>query len=770
MEMGAHYVGRPLARVEDRPLLVGTGRFVDDVDLPGQVHVRIVRSQVAHGRIASIDVEGARAVPGALAVVTAADLEDRRIPVRVRPNPALERALQPILARGTVRYVGEPVAAVVAEDAYLAEDIAESLFVDVEPLDPVLDVAAAVGAPTVLHDAVPDNVVDRAKVRTEVAVDDVFARAHVIVDDTLFVQRHGAVPLETRGLVAEYDRATERLTVWGPTKVKQFNRRILAALLDVEVERIRYIEPDVGGSFGARGEFYPEDYLVPWLAMRLGRPVKWIEDRQEHLMATNHSREQECRIEIAADADGRLLALRGRVLVNLGAYSRTHGMVLPKNTLDHLLGPYRWEAFECESLGVLTNKTPAGTYRGPGQFEPTFCRERLIDRLAAELDLDAAEIRRRNLIPVESMPYTITYQGTEPPVILDAGDYPLLWERLLEASDYEGLRRSVAGRRERGEHVGIGVAAFVEAGGLGPYEWARVTPGADGTFTVHVGIAAVGQGIATALSQVAADALGVPIERILISHKDTDDVPDGGGSHSSRSVVFGGSAVAGAVQDLLERARAAAAERLGVPPADVELLAGGLARARGSLEPAFTFAQLGCEGDHRYEKTERSYSMGAALAVAELDAETGRPSITRCMVVCDVGRAVNPLIVDGQLVGAAAQGIGGALLEEFAYGDDGQPQSTSFMDYCLPTAAELPRIEAIALELVQHRKESSNPLGAKGAGEGGIVGVGAAVGNAVADAIGAAGHGLTRLPLTPERVRALLRERGNPSSQGVISR
>jgi carbon-monoxide dehydrogenase large subunit len=768
MEAGAHYVGRPVPRVEDRALLVGSGRFVDDVDRPGQVHVRIVRSHVPHGRIAHI---GAAEASGALAVITAADLEgDPRIPVRVRPNPALERALQPVLAREVVRYVGEPVAAVVAEDPYRAEDLAERLLVDIEPLEPVLDAAAAVDSAVVLHAAVPDNVVDRAQVRTAAAVDEVFAGATLVVADTLRVQRHGAVPLETRGLVAEHDAATGRLTVWGPTKVKQFNRRILAALLGLEVERIRFVEPDVGGAFGARGEFYPEDYLVPWLAMRLGRPVKWIEDRQEHLMATNHSREQECRIEIAAAADGRLLGLRARVLVSLGAYSRTHGMVLPKNTLDHLLGPYRWDAFACESLGVLTNKTPAGTYRGPGQFEPTFCRERLLDRVAAELRLDPAELRRRNLIPVESMPYTITYEGTEPPVILDAGDYPLVWERLLEASDYESLRRSVAERRERGEHVGVGVAAFVEAGGLGPYEWARVTPGADGTFTVHVGIAAVGQGIATALSQVAADALGVPLERIAVSHKDTDDVPEGGGSHSSRSVVFGGSAVAGAVADLLERARAAAAERLGVPPGEVELVAGGLARARGSVEPAFSFAELGCEGAFRYEKTERSYSMGAALAVAVLDPGTGRPSVTRCVVVCDVGRAVNPLIVDGQLVGAAAQGIGGALLEELAYGDDGQPQSTSFMDYCLPTAAELPRIEAIALELQQHRRESANPLGVKGAGEGGIVGIGAAVANAVADAIGAAGHELTRLPVSPERVRQLLRVRGNPAPQGVISR
>ena len=760
MEAGPGYVGESVPRVEDGPLLTGTARFVDDVSLPGQLHARVVRSEVAHGRIAGIDLAEALATPGAVAAVTAADLDDPRIPVRVRPNPRLERALQPVLARDTVRYVGEPLAVVVAEDPYAAEDMAEAVLVEVEPLTALLDVGEAVESElAVLHDAVPDNVVDRAMVRTEVAVDEVFARADVVVEETLHVQRHGAVPLETRGLVARY--ADGLLTVWGPTKVKHFNRRILGGLLGLEEEQIRFVEPDVGGSFGARGEFYPEDFVVPWLAMRLGRPVKWVEDRQEHLVATNHSREQECRLEIAAAADGRLLALRARALVNLGAYSRTHGMVLPKNTLDHLLGPYRWEAFECESLGVLTNKTPAGTYRGPGQYEPTFCRERVIDRVAARLEIDPAELRRRNLIPVEEMPYEIVYEGTEPSVILDAGDYPQLWGRLVEAGGYEQLRGEVERRRADGEHVGIGVAAFVEAGGLGPYEWARVAPRADGTFAVHVGIAGVGQGIATALAQIAADALKVPIERIEVSHKDTDEVPSGGGSHSSRSVVFGGSAVVGAVGDLLERATVAAAERLDVDPEEIELVAGGVARVRGSVERAATFADLGCEGTYRFEKTERSYSMGAALAVAELDPGTGGVTISRCLVVCDVGRAVNPLIVDGQLVGAAAQGIGGALLEEMAYGPDGQPQSTSFMDYCMPTAAELPQIEAIALELPQHRPESSNPLGVKGAGEGGIVGIGAAVANAIADAVGP-GTPLLRLPVTPEMVRDLLSGRENP--------
>jgi carbon-monoxide dehydrogenase large subunit len=753
------YVGESVLRVEDLPLLRGEASFVDDVERPGLVYARVVRSQVAHGLVRAVDVRDALRNPSVVAAVTAADLpRDVRVPIRILPTPLAERALQPVLAREVVRYVGEPVAVVVATSAYEAEDAAEEVQVEIDPLPAALGAAEAVepGAPLV-HEEVAENVADSARLRHGAEIDELFRRADVVVGRRLAIHRHGSVPLETRGLVAEFDRETGRLTVWGATKVKHFNRRVLAEMLGLAVERVRLLEPDVGGGFGTRGEFYPEDFLIPWLAMATGRPVKWIEDRQEHFVAANQAREQECVLEVAATSDGRLLAFRATAWVDLGAYVRTNALVLAKNTVVHLPGPYRWEGFEAEAVGVLTHRTPIGTYRGPAQFEPAFHRERVLDVVAREVGLDPVEFRRRNLIRREQMPYALEFEGDEQPVVYDSGDFPYLWERLTDHVSYARLRCDALVSREKGERVGIGTAAFVEAGGIDPYEWARIVPEQDGTFTVHVGIAALGQGIRTALSQIAADALQVPIENVRVSHADTDRVLEGGGSFASRSVVFGGNAVLGAAADLLDKARTAGGEALGVAREDAEVIPGGLVRARGGGR-ALPLEGLGVEGDYRFEKHVRSFSMGAALAVVKLDPETGGVSVERCVLACDVGRVINPVLVDAQLVGAAAQGIAGVLLEEFAYDSEGQPLATSFMDYCMPTAAELPRIETIVLELPQHRAESSTPLGAKGAGEGGIVGIGAAVANAVADAADERGAAVDRLPLKPEVVRSLFQE------------
>lgn len=770
MEVEDPYVGRPMLRVEDRPLLTGTGSFVDDVDRPGQLFARVVRSEVAHGRIVGIDTDTARRHEGVVAVVTAADLPDVRIPIRLAPTEDTMRALQPPLSRGAVRYVGEPLAVVVATDPYTAEDAATEVWAEIEPLPVIVDVVeGAQPDAVVLHEALGGNVFDEVRIDHGRAVDELFAEADVVIGDRFSVQRHTAAPLETRGLVAEVDAGSGVLSVWGPAKVKQYNRGLLADLLGLEPEQVRFVEPDVGGGFGVRGEFYPEDFLIPWLAVSLQRPVKWIEDRQEHFVAANHSREQTCELEIAAAADGRLLAFRARVSVDMGGYTRTHGLLLAKNTLTHLAGPYRWEGFAAAAVGVLTNKTPVGTYRGPGMFEPAFHRERLIDRVAADVGIDPAALRRANLVPVDAMPYT-TFPGsdTAEEIVYDAGDFPLLWDRLLEHAGYDELQKSVAARRAAGECVGIGLAAYVEAGARGPYEWARVVPEPGGGFVVHVGIAAIGQGVATALAQIAADALRVPMDKVTISHKDTDDVPEGGGAYSSRSVVFGGNAILGAVSDLFDRARGGAADRLGIAEADVELVAGSIARERGRIEHGVTFADLGCEGRFRFEKHVRSFAMGGALVVASIDEASSQVTVERCAVACDVGRAVNPLIVDGQVCGAAAQGIGGALLEELAYDVNGQPVSTSFMDYCLPTAAELPRIEAIVMEMPQHRPQTRTPLGAKGAGEIGIVGMGAAVGNAVANALGDPAA-IVSLPIAPALVAATrdrLAVRGSAANGG----
>jgi carbon-monoxide dehydrogenase large subunit len=745
-------------RVEDRELLVGAARFVDDIEREGLLHVCFVRSQVASGRITSVDLTDARASRSVVAAISAEDLPDEWvIPLRLAPNPLAVRALQPPLARGRVRYVGEPIAVVVAATRYAAEDAAERVRVEIEPLRVSLDPFEATlpGAPAV-HDSLPGNVVVTRTV-LDGDIDSTLDRADVVVHERLAIQRHTALPLETRGLVAELDPVAGLLTVWGAAKVKHFNRRALAELLGLPLERVRLVEAAVGGGFGVRGELYPEDVVVPWLALRLRRPVKWVEDRHEHFVATNHSREQRAELTVGATGAGDLLGIRLRAFVDLGAYARTNSLVLPLNTATHLAGPYLWHAVAAESHGVLTNKTPAATYRGPGMFEPAFYRERALDILARRLELDPVELRRRNLIPRELLPHTLEAGTDVDPIIYGAGDFAHVWETLCARGDYSQLRDRVNVRRGRGEVVGIGTAAFVEAGARGPYEWAKVVAEREGSFTVHLGLSSVGQGLRTALSQIAADAIGVPMARIRVTHASTDEVEESAGTFSSRSTVFGTGAVLGAIADLRQHAARAAAERWGVRDAEVELLPGAVAR----LDDAeLAFAELGAEGFHRFEKQGRTFSMGGALVVASIDPATGAAAVERCLVAWDVGRAINPLVVEGQVAGAAAQGIGGALFEELAYDDAGQPLVSSFLDYAMVTAGELPPLEAAILELGELGSSGpaaplpvkAVPLPVKGAGEAGIIGIGAAVANAIADAIPEAEAAFQRLPLKPELV------------------
>jgi carbon-monoxide dehydrogenase large subunit len=752
---GEQYVGRPLPRVEDRRLLTGAGTYADDFNRDRQLHASIVRSYAAHGRIRSIDTSAATARDGVVAVFIGEQLPDVRIPVRLFPTENAERTLQPPLARGGVRYVGDPVAVVVAEDPYLAEDAAADVIVDIDPLEPLLDpLAAFAGEGEPLHEGLSSNLIDTRSAKQGRSVDAAFKRAAVVVSERFHVHRHGAVPLEPRGLLAEFEPDVPRLTTWGAAKVKHFNRRILARLLDLPEESVRYVEGDVGGGFGARGEFYPEDFLIPWLAIQLGRPVKWVEDRRENLIALNQSREQDWEIEMAADGDGKLLGFRARGVFNQGAYARTHGSVLfPMLMINHLPGPYRWDVYDIEAATVLTNKTPAGTYRGPGQYEPNFIRERMIDLVARRLELDPVEIRRRNLVTKADMPYKTGVKDldTQRPVAYTEGDFEETFERLLVHVDYDSLRADVDRRQEEGETVGLGVATFIEMGNPGIFEQSRAVAEEDGSFTVHVGIASVGQGVETVLSQVAADQLGVRIERITVSYQDTDLVPEGQGAFSSRATVWGGHAIAGAIQDMISRAREAAAERLGVPADELRYEAGALLHDGGA---GATLAELGARGEYRYEPGEASHIlMGANAAVVAVDAESGEVEILRYAISYEVGKAINPLTLEGQVRGAAAQGIGGTLLEEFAYDSGGQPLSTSFMDYAMPTASEIPDVEVIIVELGETSRGS--PLaGAKGGGEGGIIATGATLTNAIADALGPEAGSLTTLPLTPERLAA----------------
>ncbi|QFY10224.1 molybdopterin-dependent oxidoreductase [Nonomuraea phyllanthi] len=740
--MTSGYIGVSVER-DDLAFLDGTACYVADVDREGQLYARVVRSPVAHARILDVDVAEALAQPGVVAVITAADIPETRIPIRLpmAETPYTHLFLQPPLAREAVRYVGEPVAVVVASDPYLAEDAAELVDVDFDELDVVSDILSATtqGTPLV-HAEAGTNIVATVPLGYG-DVEAAFARADVVIRDRLRMHRHTAVPMETRGLLAEMDHGTGVLTLWGAAKVKHFTRSALSSMLGIERHRIRLVENHVGGGFGVRGEPYPEDFLVAFLALRLGRPIKWIEDRAEHFVATNHAREQEHDLEIAATADGRLLAFRDRAWCDQGAYVRSQGILPALLPALHLPGPYRWEAFSVETQGVLTNRTPVGTYRGPGMTEATFVRERMLDKLAAELRLDPAELRRRNLIRPGELPFSF-----EPaPITYESGDFPAGFEHLLDEVGYDDLCKQRQVRRASGEHVGIGFAAYTEIGAIGPFEEARIVPRSDGRFVVHVGVASLGQGVETVLGQIAAEKLGVPMDAVSIDHHDTEKLADGFGAFASRSTTLAGNAVALAAEDL----RAKAAARLDVSAGEIRFVQGQVREPSGRTIP---LAEVG-EGRGRFDKPHPTFSFGAALSLVSIDRETGLVKVLRHAVLHDVGRAVNPELLRRQLAGAASQGIGAALLEELLYDEYGQPQSTIMADYRMPTVEELPDIEVI----VEERPNTANPLGVKGGGESGMVGTPAAIANAVADALGVEGARVWRLPLTPDRVREMLR-------------
>jgi len=749
-------VGASLLRKEDLPLLTGRARFVDDVERPGMVHAAIVRSPLAHARISAPDVAAARALPGVVDVVTAADLPGGgpEIPMRMFRHAGMEDFLQRPLAADVVRYSGEPVAVVVAESRYTAEDAAELVDLVYEPLPAVVDAERAMeeDAP-ILHARAGSNVAATFVVEHG-DVDAAFAEADVVVEKRIVSQRHAAVPLETRGLVAEMDRDTDELTVWGAAKIPHVNRRILARLLGRDEESIRLVELSVGGGFGARGEFYPEDYLIPWCAIRLGRPVAWIEDREEHLRSTNHSREQVHDIALALREDGTFLGLRDELVNDTGAYVRTHGSVVPGMSAGLLPGPYRWRAHRCRVRQVVTNKTPAGTYRAPGRYEATLARERIVDVAARRLGRDPADLRRQNLIPAAEMPYPTGTHTDGHPVVYDSGDYALLLERGLERFGYAAIRDwrgDDAGPRLR---RGVGIAFFVEKSGIGVWEWARVSLAGDGRAVVHTGAASLGQGVQTVLAQICAEQLGVAYADVSVELVDTDVVPDGMGSFGSRATALGGTAVAGAAAALRARILEAAADRLEVSPGDLEL-AGDAVTPRGAPAIRLPLTELieagaqplNCE--QRFSSEDMSFPYGLHCAAVEVDLDSGGVRIERYAVAYDVGRAVNPMLVEGQIVGGLAQGAGGALLEELAYDPDGQLVAGSFADLLLPTAAEAPPADVLVTE---DAPSPLTPLGVKGAGEGGTTAAGAAIANAVSDALGAE---VTVLPITPERVLTL---------------
>jgi CO/xanthine dehydrogenase Mo-binding subunit len=759
-------IGSSVPRLEDDRLLHGRGRFHDDVVRDGQLWLRVVRSPVAHGRIKAIRTAEAAAMPGVVDVITAADIPgDPRIPVRqLAPDMDFTPYLQAPLAARFVRYVGDPVAAVVAEDPYLAEDAAELVELDIEELPVALDARAAA-------DLTPECWGGH---RAEVGVvdfgygdvDAAFAAAAHIVSADLKIGRHTGTPLETRGLVAEYDERTGRMTVWGATKVPYANRRVLARMIGLPDHRIHMLETDAGGSFGIRGEFYPEDMLVPFLALRTGRPVKWTEDRAEHLVAANHAREQEHRIELAFDGEHRLLGLRGEAWLDNGGYVRTHGAVVATLTAAMMGGPYRLPACRSRVHIVTTNKTPIGTYRAPGRFQNNFVREHALDVAASRLGIDPVELRRRNLLDAGELPVRLPATIFGAPMVLDGSDHLGHFDKSLATIGYPQWREEAARARAAGRLVGAGCAVILEKAGLG-YDSAVVDVDGSGAVRVAMGGANMGQGIETAMAQLAAEPFGVAANTVTVVLSDTDILPEGAGSFASRSTVVGGTAVTMAAEQVVAKATRIAAELMGVPPEEVTLDDGvftagasrlGLAQvATAAFTPRFirTGEEPGLVGRATFVADAMTYPYGAHYALVEVDAETGSTRILRYGLTFEIGRAVNPALVRGQLVGGVAQGIGGALFEELTYDEHGVPRSTCLGKYRWPRAADVPDIRVAVFE---DSPAPGNPLGMRGAGEGGTAGVGAALANAVRDALGLQGD-VGALPLHPKRVKDLIRGR-----------
>ena len=759
------YIGSSVKRKEDVPLLRGIGKYVGDIRRPGMVHAAILRSTRAHARLAAIDATAALALPGVVGVITAADMPGlKTIPMRTGIMEGLKRSQQTPIATDRVRYVGDPVAVVVAQDRYIAEDALELVEVLYEDLPAVTDARAAMAADAPrLHDEVPGNVPADFEVDTG-DVPRAFAECDLIVEETFETQRHAAVPLETRGLVAEYDEVRDVLTMWGPTKMTHTNWRILSELSGLPQSAIHFIEPAVGGGFGARGEFYPEDFLVPFAAMHFRRPVCWIEDRSENLKAMNQSREQSYRVRLGLRKDGTILAMDAEILFNMGGYTRTHGGLPVMASSAMLRGPLRIKNYHCHAYCVLTNKTPVGTYRSPGRYEANFVRERLLDMAARRLGLDPAELRRRNLIRPEEMPYD---HGKHPfhYMVYDSGDLPGQLEAALGHMGYDELRQRCAAAKAEGRAMGVGIGCFVETSGIGPWEYARVEVGNNGGVVLYSGVNSVGQGIATALSQIVADEMCVSIDNVRVVHGDTAKVPFGNGSNASRCTVMGGSAAVGACRKVKDKLLGLASAELEIDTGDLEL-ADGRISVRGAPERSLDFAALarlalpgpalakgftpGISEEDFFATDKRPFPYGVHMVAVEVDRETGMIEILDYLVMEDIGRKVNPMIVEGQMAGGLAQGIGGALLEEFVYDEDGQPQATSFMDYLMPTAMDVPPGRFISTE---DFPSPNNPLGVKGAGEGGITAAGAALANAVSDALGVE---VTRLPLKPAYVLELM--------------
>jgi carbon-monoxide dehydrogenase large subunit len=749
-------LGNRVLRTEDPKLLTGNATYVDNLRLTGAAYVTYVRSTMAHARIVSIDGDEARRASGVIAVFTAADVDLAPMPPSL---PLLNQAMsRPFLADGVVRYVGEPVAVVVTEERYQGEDAAEMVFVDYEPLPAVVDPEAAEQSEVVLFPDVGDNIALRLDFGHN---DELFAGCEVVVQERIVNQRVAPCPLEVRAAAAQWGD-DGRLTFWSSSQNAHGVKSTLVAVLGLDEPAVRVIVPDVGGGFGAKASARPDEVLVAWLARRLGRPMRWLETRSESMLAMGHGRGQVQQVEIGGKRDGTIEAYRLTILQDAGAYPEI-GAVLPFMSRMMTTGVYAIAKAECNAISVTTNTVPTVAYRGAGRPEAAAALERGVDLFAAELGLDPADVRRRNLIPKDAFPYT-TAVGTT----YDVGDYARALDLLLDTAGYAALREEQAQRRARNDirQLGLGMAVYVEvtAGPFPDKEWGALEVRPDGSALVRTGVSAHGQGHHTTLAMIASDALGIPIADIEVVHGDTDAVPEGGGTGGSRSMQLGGSAVLNASLQVIDQARQLAANLLEANPDDVVLdKVGGRFHVAGTPTIARTWGDVAAEaqaGDGGlaaelvFGASAPTFPFGAHLAVVEVDMETGQVELQRLVAVDDAGRILNPMLAEGQIHGGLAQGAAQALLEEVRYDEDGNPLTTNLADYAFVSATELPSFETVSMET----PTPLNPLGAKGIGESGSIGSTPAVQNAVVDALSHLGVRHLDMPAAPERVWRAIQE------------
>lgn len=781
------YVGRPMARREDARLLIGQGQYVADLELPRMLHAAFVRSPIAHGRIRGVDLTDALAAPGVVYALHGADLlrllppvSDSQLSLPSKWRAQVEHTLlnpqQPLLAHDKVRHVGEAVAVILAESRYAAEDAAALVGLDIDPLPAAVDAEAALGpdAP-ILHEEHRTNLIGQFAIGKG-DVDAALAKAPHRLRRRFYTHRYGAMPMECRGVVGAYDRRTDTVTICSSTQVVHWVRREAAGVLRLPEARIRCVALDVGGGFGVKGHVYPEDLLIPFLARAVGRPVRWIEDRYEHMQSACHSRDQIHDVEVGFDDAGRVLAFRDHFVVDCGAWNPI-GAGVVYNTAVHLMGPYKIDNIHATARVAVTNKVPNAPYRGAGRPEAALAMERTIDLIAGTLGLEPAAVRLRNMIRADEMPYAvgIPYRDGEP-IVYDSGDYPGGLQKALDAiGGVEAFRQRQRAAREAGRYLGLGIGCYVEGTGVGPFESAMVRIDPSGKVYVSSGACPQGQGMETIFAQVVADTWAVSPDDVVIALADTSAIAIGFGTIASRSTVTLSAAIYHASARLREKVFAVAANVLECAAADLELRDGGvgivgvpgrsvsLAAVARAARPGWDHQRpadvdAGLEETYYYEPPTVTWAYASHVAIVEVDIELGHVAIEKYVIAHDCGTVVNPLLVDGQIVGGAVQGLGGALFEEFAYDPEGQLLTGSFMDYLAPTASDIPHIDLIH----QCSPSPLNPLGVKGVGEGGAIAPPVAIANAVSDALAPFGLEFNQTPIKPEQIVMAVRDSKRP--------